>query len=580
MEGPLVLDRYRCLESAGTGASGSVDICWDTRIQRRVAIKRIPLSTQGPLSGEGTPGLAEARTAALLKHPAIVNLLDFEIENEDALLIMEAVEGPSLSEIIEDVGTEHLDLDIAATIIEAVASALDYAHENQVLHLDIKPDNILIDQSGRPKVSDFGIAELADAQGFRQACGGTIGYMPPEQICGQELDQRCDLFALAMCTYEMLTGYNPFCADTIDSSLMKIEAFSFDPPSYFREDLDPEIDDVLITAMQPDKEERQETVVDFIEELRPFLGNPRIGQEKLRRAINGKNTEEDEFENESAENAPFLLTGDVWNSFSEKTKKIAAKSCAAVLTWWLSAFALMAYGHLQTEIALLGGLIGAIIAGFTPSIGAGLALCALGGAFIYLPQIPTLAGILLLVGTILWWIFIAHHCTAAVNITLLAAPIALIYGTPFIPLLAGFCLKPKQAIATSLMAGILILTLGLATGTESMLKIDSSIVQGTDPNMLLASAWGTPIVWITYVSWPICTLFMSLCCVTNKKFVNILGAFLATAILFGTQLLAEWLQVGTVMLPSSAWCLAHLLALICIIAICALGSAPRTRTEG
>ncbi len=586
MEGSLILDRYRRINTAGSGGSGQVDICWDARIQRRVAIKHIPLSTQGPLSGEGTPGLAEARTAALLKHPAIVSLIDFEVENDEALLIMEAVEGPSLSDIIDSVDEGDLDLDIIATVTEAMASALDYAHENQVLHLDIKPDNILIDASGRPKVSDFGIAELADAQGFGQACGGTIGYMPPEQICSEELDQRCDLFSLAVCVYEMLTGTNPFTANSIDASLMRIEAFSFEPPSAFREDTAYELDDVLFTAMQPNREDRYETVVDFMEELRPYLGDAKVGQQKLRQGMHSQDDSEggEDYDAENSDKddsgAGLNFGQNLWNKFPPTAKKIAGRSCAAILSWCIAAYGLALFEQLQIEVALIGALAAAALAAISPSIGAGAALCVLAAALIYLPQIPTLAGLLLLAFTILWWIFIARGSTSAVNVTLFSAPLGLIYGTPFVPLIAGYTLRPRQAVGSSLMAGMLLMCLCLATGSPSILHTNFQVIQNASPITLLTSVWGNPVMWICYVSWPIAALLMSLCCATNKKFLCILGSFLATAVLFGTQLLVQWMQADAFALPPVAWCLAHLLALMCIIAICAVGIVPRTRMEG
>ena len=170
MPGPLILDRYRPLETSGKGGSGTVQICWDTRIQRRVAIKRnaIPNSTE---DGQ-IPGLAEARTGAMLKHPNIVSVIDFETSGQEAFLIMEAIDGPTLSHVIDNTHKGELDLDIIAAVTHAVGEALDFAHENAVLHLDIKPDNILIEQSGRIKVTDFGISELSHSQGFNQATGG------------------------------------------------------------------------------------------------------------------------------------------------------------------------------------------------------------------------------------------------------------------------------------------------------------------------------------------------------------------------------------------------------------------------
>lgn len=218
MEKPLILGRYRPLEVKGTGGSGTVEMAYDTRIQRKVAIKHIPLSQDTT----GKPaGLDEARTAALLANPHIVQVYDFACEGDEAFLIMEYMDGGSLADILDDGGT--LTPDEAAYVVKSVADALEYAHENQVLHLDVKPDNILIDHNGTIKLTDFGISELSGADGFGVARGGTIGYMPPEQIRGEHLDERTDEWGLAAVLYEALTGENPFMAGTLDKAVNKIE---------------------------------------------------------------------------------------------------------------------------------------------------------------------------------------------------------------------------------------------------------------------------------------------------------------------------------------------------------------------
>ena len=165
MARPLILDRYRPIATSGVGGTGIVQIAWDTRIQRRVAIKRLPLGNDPAVASRG---LAEARTAAMLSHPTIVSVLDFEIEGAEALLIMEYVDGMTLAQVMDAVDGP-LSLDVTAHVVHAVADALSYAHENQVLHLDIKPENILISRDGLVKVSDFGLATLADSEGFAAA---------------------------------------------------------------------------------------------------------------------------------------------------------------------------------------------------------------------------------------------------------------------------------------------------------------------------------------------------------------------------------------------------------------------------
>jgi len=155
------------------------------------------------------------------------------------------------------------------------------AHENQVLHLDIKPDNVLINRQGQVKVTDFGLATLSDAMGFGHANGGTIGYMPLEQMRQESLDARCDEWALASLTYEMISGKNPFTAPDLKRAEKVIEDAELVLPSICREDLDPEVDDVLFYALDPEREGRYENVKDFAEEMSRFLGNPARGHKEL-----------------------------------------------------------------------------------------------------------------------------------------------------------------------------------------------------------------------------------------------------------------------------------------------------------
>ena len=158
METQLILDRYRPLEELGEGGYGSVVSAWDTRMQRRVAIKRLPL----PLDPTGRPlkraGLAEARTGAMLNHPAIVTVYDFDTDEDEAFLIMELIDGASLEEILAELAGP-LNLDEAAAVLGPVFDAVEFAHANGVLHLDLKPANVLVDRDGRVKVADFGVSD-------------------------------------------------------------------------------------------------------------------------------------------------------------------------------------------------------------------------------------------------------------------------------------------------------------------------------------------------------------------------------------------------------------------------------------
>ncbi len=279
MESDLIAHRYKPLFPRARGGFSDVVIAWDTRLARRVAIKRINTGTSLPVAS-----LEEARTAALLSSPNIVSVYDFEHSDTETLIVMENVDGPSLAELMTD-SSELLDVDVATTILDGIVSALEYAHENQVLHLDIKPANVLIDQSGHIKVSDFGLAELAGAHGFGEVQGGTIGYMPPEQLTGASVEIRTDVWALAALSYQLLTGVNPFFALSPRESLERIISGTFALPSELRPILDGSIDETLMNALSPQIEKRPSSVSEFWLGLRPHLGRISPGRRRLKSLV-------------------------------------------------------------------------------------------------------------------------------------------------------------------------------------------------------------------------------------------------------------------------------------------------------
>ena len=378
VEGNLILDRYRPLEVIGEGASGTVEICWDTRIQRRVAIKRLPIADTG--ASGAVPGLAEARTGAMLSHPAIVSVIDFDATSNEAFLIMEAIEGPTLAQLIDEDPDHMLSLDVVAAVAQAVAEALDFAHENQVLHLDVKPENILVDLAGHVKVSDFGVSELADAQGFAEASGGTIGYMPPEQMLGEDLDQRCDEFAFAAVVYEALTGECPFAAHSLDESLQLIERFDIAAPSSFREDVDYELDEAILTALEPDREARYETVLDFHSAIEPLLGDPKAGALELRELAY--------IDDEVIEQQAGIQERTA--SENGRSKKLARRIVMFVLCWLVVGFALAQTGLLSTGASMGVALAAGALAAIVPAAAGIAALGLYGISCIYCAVAPAL----------------------------------------------------------------------------------------------------------------------------------------------------------------------------------------------
>ncbi|MCL2883033.1 MAG: serine/threonine protein kinase [Coriobacteriia bacterium] len=280
MDAQLLLGRYRRVRNIGQGGFSTVDLFEDTRLKREIAIKRIPTRLVGQT--DDTPGLKEAQAAAHLNNPHIVKILDFRLLDNEALLLMEYVDGPTLTKLLLN-SKVLLDLDCIAALARDVGQALGYAHENAILHLDIKPDNVLVAAAdGHAKVSDFGLSQIFEATGFANPGGGSVGYMPPEQIRLEEVDARSDIWAFAILVYQLLTGVNPYLTSDPRRSLELIEAKPLTPPSQLCADLEGELDDVLLWALAPAIDERPDSIADFLDQLLPLLGSVRSGHGRLK----------------------------------------------------------------------------------------------------------------------------------------------------------------------------------------------------------------------------------------------------------------------------------------------------------
>ena len=257
-------------------------LAWDQRIARRVAIKRLALSDDQRAGGAS---LQEARIAALLQHPHIVSILDFEIadgsgsDNGAAYLIMEYLDGITLA----DVPSESLDADIIAAIIESIGSALSFAHDNGVLHLDVKPNNILIDRNGQIKLADFGLSLLSGASGRHHAEGGTLGYMPLEQLQGRSVSAACDQWALAAVLYELCADEYPYFNEIArHPSLARLRAAQEAGEAPLLQMQAPGLTETFARALARDPVQRYESVAEFCAELAPYFGDAQTGVLALR----------------------------------------------------------------------------------------------------------------------------------------------------------------------------------------------------------------------------------------------------------------------------------------------------------
>lgn len=258
---PEKIGRYEIKQELGRGGMATVYLAYDPRFEREVAVKLLPSEMlhdpQFRVRFE-----REAKTIAMLEHPAIVPVYDFGEENGQPFFVMRFMGGGSLSDRIKQ---GPLSLQTAAEIMERLAPALDDAHARGIIHRDLKPGNILYDKRGDTYISDFGIAKLTEGGSnvTGSAVIGTPAYMSPEQAKGETIDSRADIYALGVILFEMLSGRQPYEADTPMGVVIK---HITDPVTHIlavNPNLPPAIDTVLEKAMAKNRNDRFATAAEL-----------------------------------------------------------------------------------------------------------------------------------------------------------------------------------------------------------------------------------------------------------------------------------------------------------------------------
>jgi len=275
---PRNFGRFRVIDEVGRGAMGVVYRAHDDMLQRTVAIKTVALTgSHKERDTHEARFLQEARAAGGISHPSIVTIFDVGREGDTAFIAMELVEGKDLRDLIADVSlTPSRSVAIAA----AVAEGLSYAHERGIVHRDIKPGNIMVLADGRVKIMDFGIARLVEPA-VKTQTGVLLGspqYMAPEQIIGQPLDHRADIFSLGLVLYEMLTGSKPFQGEDIPELTFKVANLPAAPPSHVAPDLPPVMDFIVARALRKRPDERYANAAEFAKDLRAALPEVRAAE--------------------------------------------------------------------------------------------------------------------------------------------------------------------------------------------------------------------------------------------------------------------------------------------------------------
>jgi len=278
---PVKIGRYEIKSELGRGGMATVYRGYDPLFEREVAVKVLPSELlhsdpQFKLRFE-----REAKIIASLEHPSIVPVYDVGEDNGQPYFVMRYMNGGSLSERIK---AKILTIDEAVKILAQLAPGMDEAHTKGIIHRDLKPSNILFDGKGVPYISDFGIAKLSQAQSGNvtgSAIIGTPAYMAPEQAQGTGVDGRTDIYAVGIILFEMLTGRQPYEADTPMAVAFKHITDPVPQILLSNPNLPEDVEPIIQTAMAKNKDDRFATAGDLVDSLRAVAAGQKLTAEQL-----------------------------------------------------------------------------------------------------------------------------------------------------------------------------------------------------------------------------------------------------------------------------------------------------------
>ncbi len=269
--GTYLGDRYEIVSKIGAGGMSDVYKAKDHILGRFVAIKVLK-----PEFSEDRSFVAkfrtEAQSAAGLEHPNIVNIYDVGSEEGLHYIVMEYVEGITLKTYIEKKG--QLSFKEAVSIAIQVARGIEAAHNKQITHRDIKPQNIIISTEGKVKVTDFGIARAASSNTISSDVMGSVHYSSPEQARNGFVDGRSDIYSLGIVMYEMVTGRVPFDGDTTVAVAIQHLQEEMTPPSMYAKELPISLEKIILKCTQKNPDRRYQTIGELLNDLRKSLAHP------------------------------------------------------------------------------------------------------------------------------------------------------------------------------------------------------------------------------------------------------------------------------------------------------------------
>lgn len=313
-KGILLSNRYEIIGRIGTGGMADVYKAKDQKLNRLVALKVLKQSfsdDENFVSRFHT----EAQAAASLMHPNVVNVYDYGIDRGHYFMVMELVDGITLKKYIERKG--KLTAKEVISIVIQIASGLESAHRNNLIHRDIKPQNIMISREGKVKVTDFGIAKAVTSNTVSTNAMGSVHYTSPEQARGGFSDVRSDVYSLGVTMYEMVTGKVPFDGDSTVAIAMKHLQENMIMPSEYAEDVPYSLEQIIVKCMQKNPDRRYQDMASLIRDLKHSLVDPDgdfviinpitigdtvvISQDELERVRRGNRYDQDEEEDDEDE---------------------------------------------------------------------------------------------------------------------------------------------------------------------------------------------------------------------------------------------------------------------------------------
>lgn len=269
--GMMIGDRYEILEKIGTGGMSDVYKAKDHKLNRFVAVKVLKQEFSENANFVSKFRI-EAQAAAGLMHPNIVNVYDVGEEGDNHYIVMELVDGITLKKYIEK--KARLSVKEAVSIAIQVSMGIEAAHNNHIIHRDIKPQNIIISKEGKVKVTDFGIAKAATSNTITSNVMGSVHYTSPEQARGGYSDEKSDIYSLGITMFEMLTGRVPFNGETTVAIAIKHIQEEFPSPREYVSEIPVCVEQIVFKCCQKSPDRRYQSMSELIVDLKQSLINP------------------------------------------------------------------------------------------------------------------------------------------------------------------------------------------------------------------------------------------------------------------------------------------------------------------